>query len=114
MKYRLPWLFLMICGAIKSYAAVQMQLEPTTLHQGQTLQLTITLDDPHNQGMPDLAGLRKNFVVVGTQRTLNYSVINGQAHSLNQWIILLEPQKTGKITCCHSRAGGNDEIKSDL
>lgn len=98
MKYRLPWLFLMICGAIKSYAAVQMQLEPTTLHQGQTLQLTITLDDPHNQGMPDLAGLRKNFVVVGTQRTVNYSVINGQAHSLNQWIILLEPQKTGKIT----------------
>lgn len=98
MIYRWLWLLMMIFSAIRSYAAVQMHLEPAIIHPGQTLQLTITVDDPHNQGMPDLAGLRKNFAVIGTQRTVNYSVVNGQAHSLNQWIILLEPQKTGKIT----------------
>lgn len=89
---------LLVLGFADGFAALSMQLEPTTLHQGQTLQVTITLDDPDNQRMPDLSVLGKNFAVVGTQRTVNYSVINGQARSLNQWIILLEPQKTGKIT----------------
>src|SRR3990167_7021150 len=85
-------------GWIAGFAAVHMQLEPTTLHPGQTLQVTITVTDPHNQAIPDLSGLRKNFVVVGTQHSVQYSVINGQSQSLSQWILLLDPQKTGKIT----------------
>jgi hypothetical protein len=62
------------------------------------LHLTVTLDDAKVKEQPDLSALRNDFTLVGTQRVVNYTLINGQGHSLNQWIILLLPKHAGNIT----------------
>ncbi|QRN02611.1 protein BatD [Legionella sp. MW5194] len=84
-------------------AAVTLQVDAQKVQMGQPFRLTLTLDD--ESGLPDLTPLRKNFTIVGTERSINYTVINGQARSVNQWIILLMPKRTGMLTIPSIRVG---------
>ena len=79
-------------------AQLTAQLDSTKIQLGQTVHLTLSLDDPKNTETPDLSALRHDFTLVGSQRMVSYTLINGKAHSLNQWIILLMPKHPGKIT----------------
>lgn len=84
-------------------AAVTLQVDSQKVQMGQPFRLTLTLDD--EAGLPDLTPLRKDFTVVGTERSINYTVINGQARSVNQWIIMLMPKRTGMLTIPAIRIG---------
>lgn len=84
--------------SVMSFAEVQVQLEPSQITLGDTFQLTLTQDRSQNAGAPDLTALQKNFAILGTERSINYSVINGQTQSINQWVILLKALKPGIFT----------------
>lgn len=85
------------------HAAVTMQVDSQTVQMGQPFRLTLTIDG--EDGLPDLTPLRKDFTVVGTERSINYTVINGQARSLNQWIVLLVAKRSGTLTIPPIRVG---------
>lgn len=55
------------------------------------------MDGDEADSVPDLTPLQEDFNIDGTERSMNYTVINGQAHSLSQWIILVTPKKTGVV-----------------
>ncbi|STX30161.1 KQDN repeat-containing protein [Legionella beliardensis] len=78
-------------------AELSVQVDATNVQKGETFHLIIT-NDSATTGIPDLTPLQTNFTIVGTQRSTNYSVINGKATSSNQWIIALLPKKTGNLT----------------
>ncbi len=64
---------------------------------GDTFRFTITIDAPQADSIPDLIPLQENFSIIGTERSMAYSIINGQRHSVNQWTVLLIPLKTGTL-----------------
>lgn len=79
-------------------AKVTASVEPKRAEMGETIRLTLTLDDPKAQGIPDLTPLQKQFTIIGTERSMSYTLINGQAQSMYRWLILLTPKQTGSLT----------------
>lgn len=90
-------LLILCCWHIVTCAAVYTRVEPSVVKMGDTFHLMITIDAPGPDSIPDLTPLLENFSIVGTERSMAYSLVNGQKQSLNQWIILLAPQKTGTL-----------------
>lgn len=97
MKKIILFLFLSIYSVL-AVAEIQVQVEPEQVTMGDTFKLILTDDNPQNGGVPDLTSLQKNFAIVGTERHVNYVVINGQAQSASQWIISLQALKPGILT----------------
>lgn len=79
-------------------AEIQVTVEPSQVIMGDIFKLTLTQDNPQNGGVPDLTTLQKDFVILGTERQVNYAIINGQAQSASQWIITLKALKPGILT----------------
>ncbi|OGV48971.1 MAG: hypothetical protein A3F46_03490 [Legionellales bacterium RIFCSPHIGHO2_12_FULL_42_9] len=90
-------LFLLLALVTTANAKLSIELDSAVVPIGQTFRLTLTDDNPSTRRRPDLAPLQQNFTLVGTQHMANYTVINGQAHSLNQWVLLLTPKRTGVL-----------------
>lgn len=97
MKRLLISLFIFFCYSL-AMAAVDLQLETTQVQKGQIFRLILTVDGEQEDAVPDLTPLQQDFTIVGTERNASYSVINGQARSMNQWIILLSPKKHGPLS----------------
>lgn len=90
-------LFLLLAFVGAASAKLSVQLDSSIVQVGQTFRLTLMDDNPYTHARPDLAPLQTNFTVVGAQQMSNYTVINGQAHSLNQWVLLLTPKHAGVL-----------------
>ncbi|WP_454781430.1 BatD family protein [Legionella sp. WA2022007384] len=86
-------------------AEVQVQVNPSQISIDDSFRLILTQDNLQNGGIPDLTPLQKNFMILGTERRMNYSIINGQAQSSSEWTITLKPQKEGKVTIPAIRIG---------
>ncbi|MDP3269138.1 MAG: BatD family protein [Legionella sp.] len=84
--------------SILAYAEIHIEINPTQVTLGEPFRLTLTYEGQQGGGVPDLSALQTDFSIIGTERQVSYSVINGQAQSLNQWIITLKALKTGILT----------------
>ncbi|PJD92440.1 MAG: hypothetical protein CK424_05925 [Legionella sp.] len=81
---------------INTYAAgLSADLDALSVELGKTVRLTLSYDPSEDQGMPDLSELRADFTILATEQSMSYTVINGQARSVAQWSIVLEPKKAG-------------------
>lgn len=97
MKKVIIWFLLSLFSSL-TFAEIQVQLDPSQVTMGETFKLSITQEDQQSGGVPDLTELQKDFVILGTERHANYSIINGQAQSQSQWIVLLRALKPGIFT----------------
>src|SRR3990167_1358323 len=79
-------------------ADLNTQVEPSIIHTNQPFKLIITLEDIQDNGVPDYAVLQHDFIVIGTERQMSYTAINGRTRIINQWVILLLPKRAGKLT----------------
>lgn len=82
-----------------------VELDASQIEVGQQVRLTLTYDPKEAQGMPDLHALQADFTILATEQSTSYTVINGQARSVGQWGIVLEPKHTGMITIPSLRMG---------
>lgn len=81
------------------WAEITTQVNPSTVFQGQPFQLILTTQDKQAASItPDLTPLTQDFTVVGTERSMSYTVVNGQAHGISQWTIALIANKPGLLT----------------
>ncbi|KTC76980.1 BatD family protein [Legionella brunensis] len=79
------------------FATVTMRLETSTVQAGETFQLILILEGSQTDSIPDLTPLQKDFTIVGTERSVNYTLVNGRASSVGQWLVLLIPKRTGVL-----------------
>lgn len=87
--------------AMSSFLHAEILVKSSSNQVGldETFNLTMTQNNPQNNGgIPDLTPLRKNFNIIGTQRSVSYSIINGQTQSSNTWTIVLQARNAGTIT----------------
>src|SRR3989338_7269826 len=78
-------------------AKVTVQVDQNPVRFGETFSITLSQDKHSDGSVPDLSPLQQDFNIVGTERSVSYTVINGQANSLNQWIIMLMPKRAGTV-----------------
>lgn len=95
-------------------AGLAVKISPSSIHLGETFNLTLTLDAMQNRATPDLGPLLKEFDIVGTQRSMSYTVINGQARALSQWIIILKPKKSGTLIIPPVHIGPEQSLASQV
>lgn len=95
---RFMFIPLFLCWQASLFASITVDVEPKHIPLGEAFQLILTTDNLSSKGLPDLTPLDENFTVMGTERKLSYSAINGVAHATSQWIILLVPKKSGTLT----------------
>lgn len=84
---------------------IAVDLDAAQIEVGQQVRLTLTYDPKEGQGTPDLSELQRDFAILGTERAMSYTMMNGQARSIAQWGIVLEPKHTGLITIPSLRIG---------
>lgn len=88
------------------YAEIQISSSTDKLKLNESFNLTLVQKNPQNGGsIPDLTPLRKDFTVLGTQCSVNYTLINGQTQSSDTWLIILKPKLTGKLSIPSLRMG---------
>lgn len=96
MKY----LFFIIGIFLSALAQANMaaHVEPDTVKLGETFHLIIRDDaNPKVQSIPNLTALQEDFTILGTERSVNYSNINGQTSMVSQWIVMMRAKKTGTL-----------------
>lgn len=95
----------LLCWYIVAIANITTELSQSKVHLGDMFRLTLTIDNPKLSSIPDLTPLQENFNVVGTEQSTAYSNINGQAHTIHQWIVLLTAKKKGTLLLPAIRVG---------
>jgi hypothetical protein len=104
MKRVILTIFL-LCWYIVAIANITTELSQSKVHLGEMFRLTLTIDNPKLSSIPDLTPLQENFSVVGTEQSTAYSNINGQGHTIHQWIVLLTAKKKGTLLLPAIRVG---------
>jgi hypothetical protein len=74
---------------------VQSGVDRTTVPLGEPFTLTISKDGSASGVQPDLAPLRKDFAVLGTEASSETSIVNGARSERTKWIVQLQPLHTG-------------------
>lgn len=88
---------LLIFFVTLAHAELSAELSESEVSLDEPFKLTITQENTQDSGIPDLTPLQKEFNVIGTERSINYLLIDGQARSTKQWIILLSAKKEGQL-----------------
>lgn len=91
-------IFFLTCFQLTTFAKPVIRIEPPHVQMDEPFNLIITAENISTSNPPDLKPLQQYFKILGTQRTMSYSIVNGQTTSLGQWIILLQAKQAGKLT----------------
>ena len=106
--------FILFCWHAVAMATISVQVDPTSVQLGETFRLTFSMDDPKIAGIPDLTPLQQDFTIVGTERNMSYTLINGQTHAIGQWTVLLTAKKTGVIAIPSIRIGHQQSMPTSV
>ena len=86
---------LLACQA--SAATLVARVDRTQLSLDETVELTLETSDTTVFGKPDLQPLEGLFRVLGTRQANQLSSAYGEAQAVTQWLITLQPQRTGYV-----------------
>lgn len=86
-------------------AGLNLQVDNFQVKLGETFRIMLTLDGAQQDEVPDLTPLEENFEIVGTERSSNYSVVNGRAQSNSRWLVTLIAKQPGKVIIPPIRVG---------
>ncbi|MCX7118084.1 MAG: BatD family protein [Legionellales bacterium] len=104
---------LMLCWFGVAFARIAVDIHPNKVHLGESFRLTFTMDVPPG-GIPNLIPLQLDFSIIGTERTMAYSVINGQTISEAKWTVILSPKKIGVLTIPSVQIGHQQSIPMQI
>ncbi len=86
-------------------AEVSASVDRDRIYEGDTLTLILE-SDGNVQGSPDLTPLQGDFEVLGTGRSSNIRIINGQQSISTGWQIRLRPRRLGDLIVPPLSVGG--------
>lgn len=79
-------------------AALQAQLSETVVEENETVDLTIIGTGSKREASPDLSALENDFEILGTNRSSQFSSINGRVEAWVEYRYQLRPKRTGTLT----------------
>lgn len=97
MKRLLAWILLFFAlPTTFSAPGIQAWFDRDTISLGDTVTLTVEAAED-SQAEPDLEPLEKNFQILGTSTSTQLQIINGRQTTKTQWVVELEPTRSGTI-----------------
>jgi hypothetical protein len=78
-------------------AAVRSQVDRSTVTQGEPFTLTIESDGASSGVQPDLAPLRQDFALLGSEASSETRIVNGARSDRTRWIIRLQALHPGSV-----------------
>lgn len=108
--------FFLVLMLVKNfaYASIIIDYYPRDIALGETIKLTLTLDNAAKTGSPNLMPLLKDFEVLSTARAYSFANINGKTSSKAQWTIIIKPKRAGKITIPAINIGNEQSQPFDI
>lgn len=99
LSFYLFWILSFLMLTIASlHAEVTTHVSPDKIQMDDTVRLTLTIEGASSDGVPDLTPLQKDFFIVGSERSMSYTFINGKTRAVKQWHVILKPKKTGVLS----------------
>ena len=99
-RLRFPLLLALLCALLSfraSAAELSASVDRAQLSEGESVELTLESNDVTLFGKPDLAPLADLFDVLGSRQINRLSTFNGQSRATTNWIITLQPKRTGYV-----------------
>ncbi len=97
MKRLMMLVVLILLAGQASAAGLVARVDRTQLSLDETVELTLETSDTAVFGKPDLQPLEGLFKVFGTRQVNQLSGTSGDTRALTQWLITLQPQRTGYV-----------------
>lgn len=98
-------IFLLLVGMNAFAANFVASTDRSSIVEGETFNLLLTLSDLKTSGSPNLSELEKHFEILGEQQTEQISMVGGLNKRSIQWIITLLPKQNGKLSIPSIRLG---------
>ena len=111
---RLFLIAILLCWHVAALATVSTEVSQSSVKIGETFRIIFTMDALQSSSIPDLTSLQQNFDIIGTERSIAYSNVNGQTNSVHQWIVLLKPKKTGMLLIPSIQFGSQQSTASSI
>lgn len=86
-------------------AGLTADIDRSLVTEGETFNLTLTLEGDGNGDIPDITPLQRDFNILETSRSNQISIINGVSSKQSQWLITLSPKHAGTLTIPAIRFG---------
>lgn len=102
------WRATLVCFFFISPAwgqTLDAQVDRTTIGDGETLQLILTVRGGDGGRDPDVEPLNKDFEVLGSHQANRIQIVNGRSDSTKEWRFVLAPKRTGTLTIPALRLG---------
>ena len=98
----------MLYFPLSAAAEVTAKLERDTIYLDQTVRLVIESNQVGQDSVqPDYSALGKDFTVLGTSSSQNFTFLNGKQTSLKSWVTELEPKAEGTFIISPIPVGGD-------
>ncbi|MBB72018.1 MAG: hypothetical protein CMF50_06430 [Legionellales bacterium] len=97
---------LLLPFAVQATVPVIASIDQPELAVGETLRLSLTINDAGNAASPNTKDLKKDFDIISTARRNRIVMINGKTTSKSQWVFELMPKHAGTITIPAIDVGG--------
>lgn len=89
----------LMAGASAVFAdGLTARINTEKLALGDTFQLTLSADPAELTVAPDISALNADFDILGTSKSSQTRIVNGQRSAMESWIITLAPRATGHLT----------------
>ena len=100
-KHKLALLFICLFASVFAMAANNLApratVDRTIVTEGDSLTLTIRIDDTGSFDAPDYSSLQKDFEIYGTNQSSQHVINNGHIASYTQWQTTLIPKHSGQL-----------------
>lgn len=96
----LQWIvtcFLLTLSLSAAGKSLSVETERQIVEMGDVINLTLKADFQSTQGYLNLEKLKDQFEVLGTQRSNNIQIINGDFQSSTHWLVQLLPKQAGEL-----------------
>lgn len=90
-------LLLTLFGAQAQALTINAKLNTAKVTEGDTVKLTVTIDQTADGKAPDFSALNQHFEVISTFKAERSNILNGRFISFTSWILTLLPKHTGYI-----------------
>ncbi|MGV6817099.1 MAG: BatD family protein [Thiotrichales bacterium] len=106
MKKLISFILILLISA-PALAAVNAEVDRSTVYDGDSFQLTISTDK-QSASRPDTSPLLQDFEILGTASGSSINIINGKTTAKTTWTITLRPRVMGLLKIPPLQVGGEN------
>lgn len=88
---------LFVSTSVMATGHLEAKVDRNQVAKGETLQLSITLQDKDWENAPNFEPLEKDFSILGVAHQQRVNIINGQSTTATEWRVTLSPKKNGGL-----------------